>query len=349
MGFTYVSSDIMEKISIHVALAVILFFVQNWIGSKSYARGYIRFSLLDEYDEALSLNYVIKVFGPIVFLILSVAIFQYLKLNDFIDNIINVIYYYIAIRIILIFIYERARIVNWVRIIFYYLSIILVSNIIYKNFINSVSNLLPDLSELKNEIWLLIIVFIYQVGNGIGEESIRNPLFEPEQAFLPEFKKRKKKYVSRKYQEFKTKFENVINEISNNNETFNIVIYSILIFENFNRPRIIRWLERKWVKTAKRRVTQGIMQIASNTPLSDTESVKEGTKYLYQKYLKYSKEQYPYSLYRRIIKRQCPDRKYVRQVLFIAKFLIETEPDNDIFKGIFEEVKSEFNLYDFYD
>ena len=339
----------MEKIIVHIALAVILFFVQNWVGSKSYAKGYIRFSLLDEYDEALSLNYVIKVFGPIVFLILSVAIFQYLKLNHFISNIINVIYYYIAIRVILIFIYERARIVNWIRIIFYYLSIILISNIIYKNFINSVSNLLPDFSELKNEIWLLIIIFIYQVGNGIGEKSLRNPLFEPEQAFLPEFKKRKRKYVFRKYQAFKTKYENIINEISNNNATFNIVIYSILIFENFNRPRIIRWIERTWVKITKRKVTQGIMQIASNTPLSDTESVNEGTKYLYQKYLKFSEEEYQYSLYRKLIKRQCPDKKYVRQVLFITKFLIETEPDNEIFKGIFNEIKSEFHLYDFYD
>lgn len=61
---------IMVATTIHLFMALALFLIQNWIGSKSYSRGYIKFSLLDDKDEALSFNFVIKVFGPIVYLIL---------------------------------------------------------------------------------------------------------------------------------------------------------------------------------------------------------------------------------------------------------------------------------------
>ena len=64
---------IMVATTIHLFMALALFLIQNWIGSKSYSRGYVKFSLLDDKDEALSFNFVIKVFGPIVYLIIMVA------------------------------------------------------------------------------------------------------------------------------------------------------------------------------------------------------------------------------------------------------------------------------------
>ena len=59
--------------AIYFGLAFILFLIQNWIGSRSYSKGYVRFSLLDEQDEAISFNYAVKVFGPLVYLILYKA------------------------------------------------------------------------------------------------------------------------------------------------------------------------------------------------------------------------------------------------------------------------------------
>lgn len=80
--------------AIYFGLAFILFLIQNWIGSRSYSKGYVRFSLLDEQDEAISFNYAVKVFGPLVYLILCVAILQYFQLNEYVSNIIYVIYFY---------------------------------------------------------------------------------------------------------------------------------------------------------------------------------------------------------------------------------------------------------------
>lgn len=335
--------------TLHIILAIILFFLQNWIGSKAYSKGYIRFSLLDDKDEALSLNYVIKVFGPIVYLILTVTLFQYLKFDSINADIINVIYYYIGIRLMLIFLYQRATIVNWTRIFFYYLSIVIISNIIHKNFIASVDTLLPDFTQIKNEIWLLIIIFIYQLGNGFEEKNPNNEIFETSKAYLPEIKNRKRKYILNNYSRLNNQYGKLINEISKDDKSFGLIIISILIFENFNRPRIIRFIERIWVRLIKEKTTQGIMQTYSDKPLSDTGSVKKGTEYLFSKYSEYAKEEYTYTLFRRTIKRHCPDKKYIRQILFIAKCYIDNLDDNKDYSPIFEEIKSEFDLYDYFD
>ncbi len=339
----------MSNIVIHFSLAALLFIIQNWIGSRSYSKGYIRFSLLDDKNEALSLNFVLKVFGPIVYLIIVVAIFQYLNNTEITNNIINVVYYYLGIRILFIFLYERALIVNWARIIFHYASIVLVSIIIYMNFIDSVETLLPDFSEIKNEIWILILLFLYQIGNGVDEKQISNPLYEPEQAFLPELKNRKKKYIIKKHKKLQSEYEQIISEISNNNNSFNLIIYAILIFENFNRPRIVRWVERVWVRISNNNVTQGIMQVSSNKEISDKKSVINGTKNLYENYKKYLQQEYAYNTFQKVIKRHCPDKKYVRQVLFIAKAVIDNEGGHKKYNEIFNDIKSEFRLYDFYD
>src|SRR5690606_28548354 len=116
---------------IHLGLAMILFLIQNWIGSRAYSVRYIKFSLLDDKDEALAVNFVIKVFGPVIFLILTVATFQYAKLTEINSGIINVIYYYIAIRLFLIIVYDRLLVVNWFRILIYYSSVLVITNYTY--------------------------------------------------------------------------------------------------------------------------------------------------------------------------------------------------------------------------
>ena len=334
---------------IHFILAVILFFLQNWLGSKSYSKGYIRFSLLDENDEAHALNFAIKVFGPSVYLILCVAVFQYFQFEEYNYEILRVIYYYIGIRLLVIILYERIRIVNWWRISIYYASIILISTIIYNNFIEKVDLLLPDLSEIKNELWLLIIIFIYQIGNGFVEKTPTNMVPEISIPFLAEVKRRKRKYILRKYSELKSKYEKIIENYSSNDQSFTVIILSILIFENFNRPRFIRFLERIWVRISKVKTTQGIMQVGHNKPLSDKESVELGVKYLFEKYAKYKKAEYTNYLFRKTIKRHCPDKKYIRQILFIAKCIIDSSSIKNLYSPLLAEIISEFELYDYYD
>lgn len=327
---------------IHFTLAVILFFIQNWIGSRSYSIGYIRFSLLDDKDEALSTNFAIKVFGPIIYIIICATILQYFGLERFNYSIINVIYYYLGLRILMIFLYERWSIVNWGRIIFYYASIILISLVVYNNFIEEVGILLPDFTELKNEIWLLVLIFLFQLGNGFVEKMPNNQLYESTRAYLPELKKRKKNYILKKNEKIEKKYGNTITSISKGNEPFNIMICSIIIYENFNRPPFVRFIERVYVRFTKRKVTQGIMQSPSYQIISDEESVIMGTNSLYKFY---EQEQGTHRKYARTIKHHCPDRKYVRQILFIAKCIIDDAKKQKQYQDLYDEIIYEFDLY----
>lgn len=335
----------MENGTLYILLATVLFFLQNWIGSRSYSKGYIKFSLLDDQDEALSFNYVLKVFGPIVFLILVAAMMQYFNCNEYVDGIIEVIYYYIVIRIIVIFLYERWRIVNWYRIVIYYFSIIIVSEIIYNKLIISVNDLLPDFSNIKDELWLLIIVFMYQLGNGFETKYPDSTLSEPTSAYLPDLKQRKKRYILRKYDLYKTRYTKILDGITKNNKELNIVLISIIIFENFNRPQIIRWLENLLVITTKKNVTQGVMQVRTNKYITDIVSIRLGAEQLYNEYKINESEHVEYNIFRKVIKKQCPDRKYIRQILFIAKCIIDNTDNKSLCGKLYDEIESEFNLY----
>jgi hypothetical protein len=147
-----------------------------------------------------------------------------------------------------------------------------------------------------------------------------------------------------------------IDEQTNNDKELRIVILSILIFENFNRPFVIRVIEKIWFSTiAKGSLgTTGIMQTKSNQVLSDLESVKKGTKELNEVYLEMLKEDegrdyHRYSI-RRTIKRHCKDRMYIRQILFICKAILDNsynQNDRDTtFKYLYSEIRDEFSLYD---
>ncbi len=336
---------------LYVLLAVALFFIQNWIGSQSYGAGYIRFSLLDEKDEAHSLNFMLKVIGPTIFLILIAAASQYFSGGIDSTGLYRVVLYYVAMRISMIFVFQRALIVNWLRISAYYGSMILLAVVFQKRFISSVETLLPDFVAIKNEIWLLILIFLYQLGNS---QLPTRPIgyAETETAYLPELLPRKRRYILRMHKRLIATYGDIVSTETKGNSQLGIVAYSILLFENFNRPSFVRWFERLWVRWVKSSGTTGIMQVHGETPLSDDESVRLGCQMLHSELDTLSKEDYPNRIYSRAIKLHCPDRKYIRQVLFISKAIVDhgyskIERETTL-KGLYAEISEEFGLYSAY-
>ena len=51
------------------------------------------------------------------------------------------------------------------------------------------------------------------------------------------------------------------------------VVYSIMVDEDFNRPKIARFMERMLFHYSRKPHTYGIMQVTSSKPLTDEESV----------------------------------------------------------------------------
>lgn len=318
----------------HFILAIILFFLFNWVGSKSFPLGYTNFSIFDSREESVSLNIVLKIFGPIVFLIITSGFFEYINIEQYNHNIFEVIIFYVILRIIAIFIYERQTIANWWIILPQHITLIIISYFIYDRFINNINQILPDFTDIKNEIWLIIIVFIYTVFNNPRAKSD-----ELEYSFTKQIKPRKKSYVLKRYDYFKSKFSDEVDKHSPNNESFKLLIYALIIYENFNRPKIIRKLENFWCFLSNKEITQGILQVKSKKVISNDESLKIGITNLrrVRDYIIYNNEYFSdFENYAKLVKSHCPDREYINEVFYLVKTILEN-------KFTYKEIKLSYN------
>lgn len=175
--------------------------------------------------------------------------------------------------------------------------------------------LLPTANEIGTAIWFGILVFLYQIINKL------NILSESQ-------KKRKKKYLEKMMAYVEKTYSNDIQVYKNTGNLYNLII-AVIIYEQFNRPKFARIIERMlfWTERVK---TSGIMQVKSKKHLSDTESIKIGAKILENSYLKYSEEQgksnkYEYNTSeRKTIADYNRDNQYVSEVYEIFNAIEKT-------------------------
>lgn len=258
-----------DIVLVQVSLSIFLFFIINWIGKYSYSLGYLSISIFLKVDEAPAFNFIIRILSPVVYLFITSAILYALNLDKYTYNFYLVSLYYILFRLMFNVLTERTLLLNWYRQIIYWIGIMILSYYGYKKIIITKENLLPDFSNLSNELWIVIIVFIYQIVNKI-ESSNESTIV------------RKENYLFSKYRHFQKKYDNIISKLKN--KRLIVLAYSILIYENFNRPYIARIIENiRFVVTSKPH-TLGVMQVYSGDLINDTESVRLGVEKIMRNY-----------------------------------------------------------------
>ncbi|WP_138765804.1 hypothetical protein [Pedobacter xixiisoli] len=221
-------------------------------------------------EEAPAINYLIRVLSPIVYIIIVSSILYLLNLDEYVYNIYFVNIYYISFRLFFNIITERGPLLNWSKQIIYWVSIILLSYLIYDKIIRHRENVLPDFTTIANELWIIILVFIFQIVNGVklsNDGQVR----------------RKENYLTYKYSHFKKKFGTIISE-NTKNDALEITAYSILIYEDFNRPLVARWVEYLTFFLTRKKHSLGVMQFPTDKLVNDQQSVDLGTKKLREKF-----------------------------------------------------------------
>ena len=255
----------------HFVLAILLFFLVNWLGSRSTPLGYMQLSIGMQDDTAPAFNYLFKVLAPVVFIILLAALFQLINLPEFNKNIYLVVIYYWAFRLLYVILLGHASLLDWKVQVLYWISSIGLSVLAY-SFIDKLDTILPSPQSLMEELWLLIILFIYSIINKL-------------QFFRGETEQRKKNYIDRRYIELYSRFGNQVDSYFEK-DLLRAITFSIMIFENYNRSGFARFLERILLKNSKKKHTYGIMQVMSDHVLTDEESVNLGMKKIEQDYKK---------------------------------------------------------------
>ncbi|WP_108961587.1 hypothetical protein [Leptospira ellinghausenii] len=245
---------------IYISLAFISFFLINKIGEKMVTSDYEQISVSLPIDKAPAFNIVYRVITPALLLIIYAIIFSEIGLDYLNRNIAFCSYYYIIIRILIIFIYQRALLINWIRQFITYFGILSVTFFLDKNYLSTATKILPDPSTLINEIWIIILIFVYNLLNSITKNT-------------EELKSRKEKYILDTFKKFQKKFH--ININTSKSLFLAPEIYSIMIYENFNRPLLFRKAETLLKKIGFAIKTTGIMQVASRSTLTDVSSIEK--------------------------------------------------------------------------
>jgi hypothetical protein len=267
----------MEILLVHIILGVGLFLLINWIGKHSYSIGYMEISIFVKKEEAPALNFLIRVLTPIVYIIIVSTSLYYFGLDKFVWNIYLVNIYYILFRLIFNLATNRGLLLNWYRQFLYWIAIVVISYFTYEKLIKVKANILPDFTTVANELWIIILIFIFQVANNLrfSQEATQ---------------KRKDKYLKNRYHYFKKFYGQLIKDLTNN-EILESIVYAIIIYEDFNRPKIARQVENLKFKVTKKPHTLGVMQVRSDKLISDIESVKLGTEIIVNAYKNYLKNQ----------------------------------------------------------
>jgi hypothetical protein len=263
----------MEILLVHIILGIGLFFLINWIGKHSYSIGYMEISIFVKTEEAPALNFLIRVLTPIVYIIIVSTSLYYFGLDKFVWNIYLVNIYYILFRLIFNLATNRGLLLNWYRQFLYWTAIIVISYFTYEKLIKVKANILPDFTTVANELWIIILIFIFQVANNLrfSQEATQ---------------KRKDNYLKSRYHYFKRFYGQLIKDMTNN-EVLESIVYAIIIYEDFNRPKIARQVENLKFRLTKKPHTLGVMQVRSDKLISDLESVKLGTEKIVNAYKKY--------------------------------------------------------------
>lgn len=248
---------------IHFFLGIGLFFLINWIGKHSYSIGYLEISMFIKTEEAPALNFLIRVLTPVVYIILVSTIFYYFGLDKYVWNIFLVNIYYIVFRLLFNLLTNRGLLLNWYRQFIYWGAIVVISYLTYENLIKVKANILPDFTTVANELWIIILIFVFQVTNNIRLSQDGSV-------------KRKKTYLKARYNYFKNLYGKKIKKITQN-EVLEAITYAIIIYEDFNRPKLARIIENIKFLITKKPHTLGVMQVSTTKLLTDSESVILGT------------------------------------------------------------------------
>lgn len=245
---------------LQIVLAIALFYIVNWIGdrTKPLDFGYVQMSVTLEDDTAPLFNYLFKVLAPIVYIILLVALFQFLGWYCLNRNVYRIVVYYWIFRFVYVAVRGQLPLLNWKLQILYWVSSIGLA-VWVSSTIDKMTTILPSPQNLLEELWILIILFLYSIFNKLeysraGAEN------------------RIKKYTYRKTDAFLQRFGAIVDKHFSH-DFYKAVIYAIMVYEDFNRPVLARKIERVLCRCSHRPHTYGIMQVTSREPLSDEQSV----------------------------------------------------------------------------
>lgn len=246
-------------------LALAIFLVMNWLGKHSSVFGYTTISMFSEPDEAPAFNFIFRILAPSVCIILVSALVYSIGQDSFTKHIWISVAIYAAGRVLYNVVFDRLSLINRTAFVFQTALAVILAYFADTSLIQKRALLTPDISTAGNELWLLIVVYIYVVLNHIPRSTDAADA-------------RRDAYIESRFSDLDNRFSGVIQSITEN-QAIRALALSVMLVEGFNRPTIVRFFERLLFPIGLAK-TLGLMQVRTDRSISDIESVDIGTNLL---------------------------------------------------------------------
>lgn len=296
------SGETLLFIIFQIILTVILLRISGEIGKLSISRGYS--SMVHAYrDNNLSFNLFYRILYLPVALGVIATILYLLKLDTLVMNIWMVSIWYFVLQLLLSL--KKLPYTNLKLYLGSALFSIILTRIFYVYGISKgLTGLLPDPANFRTELWFIVFLFFYGLLNNYRLDSDHGGY---------------RKKLERKYLQLKNKYGDLLTEKFKQIKILNDLFFSIMIFEDVNRPKWFRFLETILFRFGLAK-TIGIMQVQNPYPANDLGSINKAQALILESYEKYNRLE-EYKLIEEIITEYNPDAYYRGEVKHIYSYI----------------------------
>ncbi len=278
------------------------------------------YSAFDDNDAIpMTINILLNVVTPVVFMVVAYDVCKYFRLNSIADVIWVMVpgYYFYRFIVIALFL-GRKEFYNCK----YELIIALIGSILsYTIFIGiliKTDSFFLKADELREELGFAVILIVYHFFvKVISDKCKKKDVISDEKKY---------KYVKRKFNEFYKRYHREIEACGSNPDIWKL-LYSIMIFENYNRGPIKRVFEYISFVFDKPK-TLGIMQVSTSKYISSKTSIKLAHKKIAEILGENDTTKYSDDILRSIAYDYNQDDRYVESVLSIYLLLERCLKDN---------------------
>lgn len=245
--------EIVIYLTIYALIAILFFYLSLKVGKilLLYKDGYQSIASIEP-DNSVGFNLIYRIiFTPVLILFVSIALIV-IKQNALIDNLWVVTPLVVLLQFITIIVMNRIDLLNKKLYVAYALISILMSIAITQLIKDeSLDNLLPEMKDVFLELFLVILAFIYGIIRQIPER-------------ISDYQARKSRYIMNRYRKLSKRFGQLLKDES---KTVRFIVFAIMIYEDYNRPKIVRIVEK--IVGAN---TKDIMQVKGSP--NDEEGIK---------------------------------------------------------------------------
>ena len=302
-------------------LAVITHYVMAGIGGYLDTAGgilnwkYAEFTFSPERNTSMTTNILMNIFIPNVVMFFIYAGTVYLKWYDVQPLIwLFVVFYYFYRMILICVLLRRRKLYNTKYELLVAISGAVLAFLLSTKFLNKAKTIFISADELREELWFAIIIVIYGFVKSILDAKVKQEDILSETNI--------EQYVIDKFNRFYRKYSKCI-RIKKDNADIAVLLFSIMIYEDYNRGPEKRFIENIKVLLGFK-TSVGIMQVTSGKKLSNEQSVQEAYKMICDFKRNLQNNMYEYNFVRDVAIQYNPDEQYADSVAYIYDTLVNS-------------------------